>query len=805
MKKRLYTGLVLITLVACGDETVSEAPAGTVLDGFVDIEWVESTGRLMLHIESFDTPFIYQSALARGIGSNDIGLDRGQLGATRLARFIRSGSKVLLMQDNLDYRALTDNNDERAAVAESFAASVLWGFDVAGESGGVVKIDGTDFFLSDVQGLSDRLTAIEEGTYTADANRSVIFMPRTKAFPDNTEVEAIVTFTGKPTGEHLPTVAPDTSSLTVHLHHSFIRLPEDGYEPLLHDPRAGIISLEYQKRGFIDYASPIGSDVYVNYSQRHRLEKKNPAADVSEAVEPIVYYVDRGAPEPVRTALIEGASWWNQAFEAAGYRDAFQVKLLPDDADPMDVRYNVIQWVHRSTRGWSYGSSVMDPRTGEILKGHVTLGSLRVRQDYMIAEGLLAPYSDENVPNDMLDMSLARIRQLSAHEVGHTIGFEHNFAASTQNRASVMDYPFPLVTFDEQGELDLSEAYATGIGEWDKRTVIYAYQDFPEGVNANTARKEIMRETILAGFKYVADTDSRAIGSAHPDGNLWDNGDDAIVELEHLLNVRQHALQRFSEANIRFGRSEATLEEVLVPIYLLHRFQLHAVGKLIGGQYYNYEMRGDGQPSPRPVSPERQRQAIRALIATLDSRLLRLPDGLAGRIPPRPPDMPRGRETFKGATGVTFDPLAPAASAVALTLEVLLDPVRAARMNRMGAPKFNELLNQLLSATWYAVPVLRDGNADLRMQTRQVVLDALLRLAVNEGADDFVRADTLAVIDSIYRNLESASAVTESSASERLLTRKKIERVWADPASIAGLPTVTVPPGSPIGADNGRF
>ncbi|MFQ5609064.1 MAG: zinc-dependent metalloprotease, partial [Woeseiaceae bacterium] len=576
--------------------------------------------------------------------------------------------------------------------------------------------------------------------------------------------------------------------------------PDDGYEPMRHDPRAGVIGLGYDRAGYLDYATAIGDALDVNYGRRHRLEKKDPSAEVSEAVEPIVYYVDRGAPEPVRSALIDGAGWWNDAFEAAGYTDAFQVRLLPEGIDPMDVRYNVIQWVHRSTRGWSYGSSVLDPRTGEIIKGHVTLGSLRVRQDYMIAEGLLAPYVDESMPDDMIDMSLARIRQLSAHEVGHTLGFEHNFAASTQDRASVMDYPFPLIRFTEDGRLDLSDAYGVGIGDWDKRTVIYAYQDFPDRVDGNAQRREIMAATIAEGFAFVADGHSRSVGSAHPDGNLWDNGADAIEELSHLVRIRRYALDRFSERVIREGRPLAKMEEVLVPIYLIHRFQLHAVGKLIGGQYFAYNLRGDGQDLPAPVSSARQQQAIDALLTMLEPDVLRLPDEIINTIPPRPPGHPGSQETFAGETGVTFDLLAPAAASVTLTLEVLLNPARAARMARGSSPTFESLVDSLLRATWYRQPFPALDYDALQRQTNMLVLEDLMRLALDETADTDVRSVALAAVDRIHRTTGRNVRMSRGMLRFLRLVRFKIERALDDPASVAEWPTVTPPPGSPIGA-----
>jgi hypothetical protein len=806
MYSRFLAIVVVAMLAACSQSEPGDAPESGSLslaqyepfEGFLDLYWDADGGRLLIKVEELDTPLLYQSSMARGVGSNDLGLDRGQLAAGRVVRFLRSGPKVLLVEDNLLYRAVSDDADERQAVAESFGRSVIWGFEVADEANGALLLDATAFFTRDAVGLAARLERAGEGSYAVDASRSAIYLPRTKAFPDNSEIEAIVTYAGDPTGPHLPTVVPDASLVTVHLHHSFIRLPDDAYVPLPYNPRAGVIGFNYGSGAFADYATPIGEELNVRYGRRHRLEKVNPAAEVSEAVEPIIYYLDRGAPEPVRSALLEGASWWNQAFEAAGYKDAFQVQLLPEGADPMDVRYNVIQWVHRSTRGWSYGASILDPRTGEILKGHVSLGSLRVRQDYLIAEGLLAPYDDETVPPEMLEMSLARIRQLAAHEVGHTIGFEHNFAASTQDRASVMDYPVPLIKFDADGEFDLSDAYDDEIGSWDKRTVLYSYQDFADDIDARAARREILDQTLALGYAFVADGDSRSIASAHPDGNLWDNGKDSVAELEHLLKVRAHALQRFSERNIRFDRPLATIEEVLVPIYLLHRFQIQAVGKLIGGSNFTYAQRGDGQVAVEAVAADRQQQAIDAIVATLATEVLQLPEGLAEKIPPRPPGYPKSRETFSSATGVVFDPLAPAASAAVLSVDVLFEPTRAARMQRSAAPGFDAVIDGLLAATWYA-DNLGGEAAAIQRQTSMIVLNRMLQLAVNGAADAAVRATTLDAVNQLDEWLAGRSVDDRTLRGHYSLARYHINRMRTDPASVEALLSVSPPPGGPIG------
>ncbi|MGI9222117.1 MAG: zinc-dependent metalloprotease [Woeseiaceae bacterium] len=790
---RTWLALAMLLLIAAcepatdGDSANSQYGSMEALDGFVDLYWDADSGRLLIRVEEFGTQFLYQSSMPRGVGSNDLSLDRGQLGIRKVVSFERSGPKILLVEHNLAYRAGGDDVQEHQAVEESFAKSVIWGFAVEGVDNEATVIDATDFFLRDVHGVANRLNTKGEGSFAVDASRSAIYMPRTKAFPDNTEVEAIVTLVGQATGPYLPTVTPDSSAVTTHMHHSFIRLPDDNYEPLEYDPRAGVIGLSDRGLGFADYASKIGEPLVVNYGRRHRLEKKNPEAEVSEAVDPIVYYLDPGAPEPVRSALLDGARWWNQAFEEAGYKDGFQVELLPEGADPMDVRYNTIQWVHRSTRGWSYGYSVLDPRTGEILKGHVTLGSLRVRQDYLIIESLLAPYEGADVPDAMLEVALARIRQLSAHEVGHTIGFAHNFAASTQDRSSVMDYPFPLVTFDDDGELDFSKAYDDKIGSWDKRGVLYAYQDFPDDIDAAAARREIMDETLQLGYKYVTDADSRSVDAAHPDANLWDNGADSIVELDHLIRLRAHALEQFSENNIRPDRPMATLEEVLVPLYLLHRFQIQAVGKLIGGSYFGYTLRGDGQMSPAVVAEDRQRAAIDALLQTLQPDFLRLSPEIAALIPPRPPGHPKTRETFTGNTGGVFDELAPARSSAALTLDVLLNPERAARMSRQGSPQFSTLTNQLMALAWF------DESSDAEMQrlVADQLLTKLMQLAVSPAVDPAVRGVALAEIN----RLDDWFA--ENPGHD--LAVQQINNMRSDPASIETIVPVTVPPGSPIG------
>ena len=477
--------------------TIEDKTAGMqTIDGYFPMFWDDAAGTLWLEISRFDSEELYLSGLSAGLGSNDIGLDRGQT-RSRLVVFERVGPKILMVQRNYQFRADSDNPDERQAVEDAFAKSILWGFTVAAETDGRVLVDTTDFLLRDTHGVIPRLS--QDGQYRVDQSRSAVHLERTKGFPQNTEIDVTVTFTSQPQGGRgfgprnerrhgVADVTPAADAVTLRQHHSFVQLPGSGYEPRGFDPRSGFGSVSWQ-----DYSTPLGDAMTKRLIRRHRLEKRDPSAAISDAVEPIVYYLDRGTPEPVRSALLEGAQWWNQAFEAAGYRDAFRVELLPEGADSFDIRYNVINWVHRSTRGWSSGGGVTDPRTGEIIKGVVTLGSLRVRQDFLIAEGLLSPYEGgDEMPSELSEMALARIRQLSAHEVGHTLGLGHNYYASSQGRISVLDYPHPLITLDDDGEIDLSDAYDVGIGEWDKVAITYGYRDFPQGTDEPASLQQIL-------------------------------------------------------------------------------------------------------------------------------------------------------------------------------------------------------------------------------------------------------------------------------------------------------------------------
>jgi hypothetical protein len=770
--------------------------------GFLPFYLDRREGRLYLLLQEFDQEMIYLHSLPQGVGSNDLGFDRGQIMDVEpaLVRFEQAGTRVLLRRLNTRFRAVSTLAAERTAVEEAFASSVLWGFPVmAREDGGGVLVDATGFLLRDSHGIGRKLKAQKQGVYRVDDSRSALYYPRIKGFPRNTELEATVTFTGTDPGEFLQQVAPDPRSFSVRMHHSFVALPEPGYQPRTFLPDSGFWPFSYA-----DYATSIDSELVRRFIPRHRLQKRDPAAAVSEPVQPIVYYLDPGTPEPVRSALLDGARWWNQAFEAAGYLNAFQVRMLPAAADPMDVRYNVIQWVHRATRGWSYGYGVHDPRTGEIIKGHVTLGSLRVRQDYLIAQGMTSPFVDPGSDTDALGaMALARIRQLSAHEVGHTLGLAHNFAASQADRASVMDYPQPVLTLTGNGEVSLAGAYAEGIGDWDKRAIRYGYADFGAFGKEGAALADFVEEGQQLGFRFISDPDARGIESMHPLASLWDNGSNAVTELKRVMALRRAALERFGEASIPFGRPYSSLEEVLVPVYFYHRYQVEAVGKWVGGADYNYGIRRPGQARAfRPIPAAAQRRALSVLLATLDAGWLELPPALRELIPPKAYGYERSRESPGGYTGLQLDPLSLAEAAAQHTLEVLLHPQRLARLGVQSAGDSDQLsISEVFDALFeqlFGAP-LEGFTGAIQRRNGAALLAHWRRLATSTEAAPEVRAEAHGALQKAAMWLRRSSGESADYVSFHAFQLWLIEQFMARPGQLEPVNPRPMPPGSPIG------
>ena len=827
MRLLIYGLLLLTGVTACtapqniqasASQTVTEFTKGMkAYPGYFNFYWDDKEGKIWLEIAKFEEEFLYVPGLAAGVGSNDIGLDRGQLGNEKIVKFMRSGPKVLLLEVNYDFRAESDNEAERKSVAEAFAQSVIAGFKIKITDGTKVLVDATDFIISDAHKVARKLKEKGQGNYSLDPVRSTIYLDGTQSFPNNSEFEALLTFK---LGERdksaawAASVAPSGELITVRQHHSFVKLPDDNYQRRPYDPRSGYGAISFQ-----DYATPIDQPLVKRFIRRHRLQKKDPQAAVSEAVEPIIYYLDPGAPEPVRSALLEGARWWNQAFEAIGYKNAFQVKILPDDVHPLDVRYNVIQWIHRSTRGWSYGNSVTDPRTGEIIKGHVSLGSLRVRQDFLIAQGLIDAYRENQpVRPELLEMALARLRQLSAHEVGHTLGLNHNFAGSTNQRSSVMDYPHPFIQL-VNGQIDFSQAYDQKIGAWDIRTILYGYQDFPQGSDLDEELDQVIRGNIELGLDYITDRDSRPGGSAHPQAHLWDNHTQPTQELDRMLGLRRHAMEQFGEQNIPFGTPWSTLEEVFVPLYLSHRYQSEAVIKLIGGVHYNYAFRGDDQEVWQYVPASFQNEAIEASIKVLHPEFLEIPPHIRALIPPKPPEYQRGRESFKTRTGLIFDPMAAAESLAGTNLNLILNGQRATRLVQQKAfdrslPGLQELLQLLIDNTWKKSYDDHYHQA-LNQLVAQLCLQRMLQLAVDERASIQARAITAEHLKGLQSWLVQQYAMVSLQQygfgrdpglkAHYNYALSQIDQWQKDPATVSSPKLLSMPDGSPIGSTQCDF
>lgn len=768
-------------------------------DGYFKFYYNESKDEIYLEVDKLDSEFLYVHSLATGLGSNDIGLDRGQIGDGVVVKFQKAGNKLLLVQPNQRYRAITTNELEKRSVEQAFAKSVLFGFPIKEEKSNKYIIDFTPFLLQDTHEIIDRLKSQKEGNYSIDKTKSSLSLEKTKAFPKNVEFEALITYKGSSNGQNIQSVAPDAKYLSVIQHHSFVELPDDGYKKREFDPRSGAISISY-----LDYATPVQEAITKRYIIRHRLEKKNPNQAISEAKEPIVYYLDPGTPEPIRSALLEGAKWWDQAYRDIGYKNAFQVKMLPADADPMDLRYNMIQWVHRSTRGWSYGASVVDPRTGEILKGHVSLGSLRIRQDFLIAQALLnQPFAerDDNY-QPMLEMSLARIRQLAAHEVGHTIGFTHNFAASANGRASVMDYPHPKVTIKE-GKIDLSDAYDVNIGEWDKVTIACSYSEFDKETNEKEELNKILEEAYESGLRFISDSDARPQGGAHELAHLWDNGKNASEELENVLKVRKMAIRNFSKDNIRSNEPYSVLEDVFVPLYFFHRYQAEATVKLIGGLNYNYAVKGGNQTIVEAVNSKKQKQALLQILQTLAPEVLAIPEDKLKLFPPRAYGYNRTRESFRGKTGVGFDALSAASTASNMSLSLLLHPERASRLVQQKSLDQNQLglaetLDQLLKFS-FETKAKNGYHKEIQHMVKTNVLKHLMNLSQNKQAYAQVNAIVYAKIKDLLSVFSNKTGDVIDDMYNKYY-QNLITRFIEKPEEFKVLPSPKMPDGSPIGS-----
>ena len=792
----------------------------TQMDGLFDLYWDNANGSLFWEISELDTEFLYQISMGSGLGSNPVGIDRGQLRGTHVLAAKRIGPRILLMEPNYGFVAQSENLSEAQAVRDAFAPSVHWGFEMVAETGERVLVDATQFFLRDARGVIDQIAARGEGDFTLDASRSAIHLPATRSFPENTEVESILTFTSSNPGQLVNGVAATGGAVTLRQHHSFIQLPDNGYQTRIADARVGV-----NGPTVYDYATPIDADTRVRLAARHRLQKADPDAERSAAVEPIIYYVDPGTPEPVRSALIEGASWWNDAFEEAGFINAFRVMVLPDDVDPQDIRYNLIHWTHRRTRGYSYGNTVIDPRTGEIVRGVVNLGSLRLRQDYLHGQGMVPPFPGGiSLPEDgsfgefadapdfeylaqvapasePVEMALARVRQLSAHEVGHTLGFPHNYMASSYGRESVMDYPAPLVQIDESGNIDLSNAYVQRIGEYDKLSVNWLYREFPNGTNETQALERIAEQGVVDGLIYMGHTNNNFIGASHQYASVWDNGSNLVDHLKLEIRIREIGLERFGIDAIRTGEPMSTLEFVLLPLYMHHRFQLRSAIQSLGGADFRYALKGDGQIPFTIVEAEEQRDVLETVLSTLAVDFLALSPEIVEMIPPPAYRYSEGEE-FPGYTQQVFDPLAVASAAATFTVGEILNPDRMARLVFFGSmgdyPDLQEVADGLIETTWGASETGDTYRQQVLHTAQRSVVDQMMQQASMAGNPAEVRAILSDRLDQLASGIETEGAPSP----HRKLVAADIRRWQSRIENTVPGPQLQMPAGDPIGGSS---
>ena len=776
------------------------APAATIAartagmerrDGFIPLWINERTAGLLLELPADGTRALFMTTLATGLGSNPIGLDRGSGGTVRVARFQKAGDRVLLTFENTSYRS-SGSADNQRSVAEAFASSTSAALPILAEEGGKLLVDATDLVMRDWNEIGTTLARSQQGQYAVARDRSRIFKPYTKAFAENTEIDVALTFAaqGNPAG-FVGRLVPDARALDFRQHITLLKLPDDAFKPRVADPRVGFFGISFK-----DYNQPIQAQLEQHWASRHRLERVNPNDPNSPIKNPIVYYVDRGIPEPLRTATLQGVGFWTQAFDRAGLRGGFRVELLPEGVDPMDARYNVVQWENRNERGWSVGGALTDPRTGEMLKGMARMDSHRNRTDYNIYAALLG--ADAAAADTAFVLS--RIRQVSAHEVGHTLGLQHNYIASSYERASVMDYPAPRVLVTN-GAIDLSQAYATGPGAYDVWAIHWGYGIFP-AASEKDSLKAIVSDGLKQGYLYLSDGDARPENAADPRTSLWDDAATPNEFLKRQMDARRIALSRFGLRNIRDGEPLSILQDRFPLLYFFHRFAVNGVTKTLGGLEYANPLKGDGQQATTVISAARQRAAMQQLLAALDPKELAIPDTVLTLFPPR---LERDVELLGSRTTPVFDELGAARTLAQMIIDGILQRERAARMvqyaARLGGYSLNDAVSDLVKGTWSAAVPTSGKLAAIQRVTQRAVSDRLILLAADKEASPEVRgvadlwADTLKTV----ATAKAAAATTAEVKAHWRAIAADIRR-WQEKGEVPVLTeALKAPPGDPFG------
>lgn len=758
-------------------------------EGFVPFYWDAADNRMLLEVPAFEEDVLYYVSATTNGGSVQVSLDRGVI-YTAVIHFVRSGDRVVVNQINTDFRATMGSEATQQGVRDSFPTSVLAVLPVVSDSGGRVVVDGTPLLMRDAGYVAGRLKRSGQGDFRFDPAKSAYYLPQTKAFPENTEIDTIASFVSAAPGVAVREVMPAPDTYTLRIRHSFLKAPT-GYQPRVADPRIGVGSIQFQ-----DFSKPIDETPFTEWVRRFRLEKKDPAAAMSEPVEPIVFYFDPAIPDPIREAMKAGLLWWNESFEAAGFINAIEARDAPADMDPMDIRYPYVLWIHRDGRGFSSAGTFADPRTGEILgsKTHMDTYRMRTIANYFdaysgglpedgsgltIADPSLVSTDVYNqMPEGQRDMAFLRQAVLTAHELGHVLGYGHNWNANFNDRSSVMEYPVPRVTVKD-GKLDLSESFMTEIGEYDTFMTRFAYTPFPEG-EEEAGLDRIIAEMRAAGVMFTLGSDPRYTWYVDQAG--------PVEELRNLAEVRRVALANYGPGMLKTGEPYGAMRDLrLWMVYLHEQYAIEFGQKYIGGLLQNIVVKDkeNGLAPTEFIPGEKQREILGLLLDTIQPERLEIPESLLSQLVPDP-----GVNREDMSDDPVFDQLRAARILAAIVLEPLFDPARSERMVALSARQpdpltYPQMVDAVLASTWNAPAAGSTQERALLRVTQNVAMQSMMMLGASDDASPEARYYVLDQLAQLAETLRSRRDNDPLTAAFYRESARQIDRYLEDPAAHA--------------------